>query len=218
MEKLENQCLKLYNNKEEFIRTVDQLKIESWIIYDAPIAERMQNVKYKIYYQQLRKKNIKTQTGASDEEIISWIDTMSFLYNVFKKIDDNIDFQIIQELKIPYSNKRPDYIITKDNKILILEFSFRLLSEEYQYENKLTQAIGYKELLSNLLPDHIQIATYTLLINPEIRIQMNGLSIIENGQQDARIQKSYDDIKEYINNFFKTTKKTALEEINSIIK
>lgn len=37
----------------------------------------------------------------------------------------------------------------------------------YKFEDKLNQAAGYKELLSNVMPPHIEIGTYTFLIEPE---------------------------------------------------
>ena len=37
---------------------------------------------------------------------------------------------------------------------------------ELQYETKLHQAIGYKELIGNILPKEIDIGTYTYLVDP----------------------------------------------------
>ena len=58
--------------------------------------------------------------------------------------------RILQEYCIPYSCKRADYLLVYENKILILEFSFNKLGYELQYETKLQQAIGYKEIIDYL--------------------------------------------------------------------
>ena len=89
---------------------------------------------------------------------------------MFDRVEDEDirnNLKILQEYCIPYSRKRADYLLIYDNKILILEFSFNKLNYEFNYETKLQQAIGYKELLSNILPKEIEIGTYTFLLEPE---------------------------------------------------
>lgn len=104
----------------------------------------------------------------NETEIVTWFDTLCILYHAFDMVDyeylrDNI--VILQEYNIPFSNKRADYVLCYDNKILILEFSFYKLGYELQYETKLQQAIGYKELIGNVLPKEIDIGTYTFLVD-----------------------------------------------------
>ncbi len=171
-EKLKNICfLNQFENIKSFNQFVKSLKIENWYIYDLPINERLEMIQNNsTYFSKLKLLAKKNDIKADDTEIISWLDTLNYLYYAFDRIVDKHlldDITIIQELNIPLTNKRADYVIFSNNKILIIEFSFKKLNKEYQYENKLTQAINYKELLSNLLPPHITIATFTIILEPE---------------------------------------------------
>ena len=77
------------------------------------------------------------------------------------------ELQILQEMEIPFTHKRADYVLVYRRKILIIEFSFQKLNGRYKFEDKLNQTVGYKELLSNVMPPHIEIGTYTFLIERE---------------------------------------------------
>ena len=75
---------------------------------------------------------------------------------------------LMQEYHIPFTNKRADYLLVKNNKIMIIEFSYvKLEKKEYQYQNKVNQVINYKELISNVLSHGIDISTYTFILHPE---------------------------------------------------
>lgn len=117
-----------------------------------------------------KKKELPRRGIISDIEIVTWLDTLNILYYVFDRIEDeNLrnSVKILQEYCIPYSNKRVDYLLVYDNKILILEFSFNKLGYDLQYETKLQQAIGYKELLNNILPKEVDLGTYTFIVEAE---------------------------------------------------
>ena len=161
----------LYNlTYDEFNKLVeDVLHIDGWFVYDDSAASRKEKVHNKPYFITLKKRAEEEGISASDNEIISWLDTLNSLYNAFKSVDENIlnQMQIIQEYTIPWTKKRADYLLVCHNKILIVEFSFDKFGDEYKFETKLNQAVNYKELLSNLLPAHIRVGTYTILIKPE---------------------------------------------------
>lgn len=218
-ELFENNCLFYFESIEQFQEIVENYGIDSWMIYAMPLSERTDRISYSDRYQYLDKQNDKTGTTNNKQEIVSWIDTMNFMYLMADNIEDKDGIIIIQELKIPYSNKRPDYILIKNNKILVIEFSFKKLGDEYQYENKLTQAIGYKELLSNILPNHIQIATYTYLIKPEAQDYFSDI-YVDSKYTDKKVDPNYDgriEMAKYIDNYFTNTKKDALHELAAIL-
>ena len=154
------------------------LSLDGWIIFNEGIQYRMDRVKDAYSYQgslmEARYNSIVAQAdrngiGYNENEIVTWFDTLTVMYHVFQQMEDEAlrdHIVILQEYCIPYSNKRADYVLCYDNKILIIEFSFRKLGYELQYETKLHQAIGYKELIGNILPKEIDIGTYTYLVDP----------------------------------------------------
>ena len=154
------------------------LFLDGWTIFNEGIQYRMDRVKDAYSYQgslmEARYNSIVAQAdrngiGYNENEIVTWFDTLTGMYHVFQQMEDEAlrdHIVILQEYCIPYSNKRADYVLCYDNKILIIEFSFRKLGYELQYETKLHQAIGYKELIGNILPKEIDIGTYTYLVDP----------------------------------------------------
>lgn len=154
------------------------LFLDGWTIFNEGIQYRMDRVKDAYSYQgslmEARYNSIVAQAdrngiGYNENEIVTWFDTLTVMYHVFQQMEDEAlrdHIVILQEYCIPYSNKRADYVLCYDNKILIIEFSFHKLGYELQYETKLHQAIGYKELIGNILPKEIDIGTYTYLVDP----------------------------------------------------
>ena len=127
---------------------------------------------------------------------------LSSLHDVNEEILNRLT--IFQEFQIPFTNKRADYLLVFQNKILIVEFSFDKLGKEYKFEAKLNQAVNYKELLSNLLPPHIKIGTYTFLINPEV--DQDGRYILKynryTDEEEQANNEKMSDFAAYINLFF----------------
>ena len=146
-----------------------------------------------------------------------WIgieDTLNILYYVFKNIEDEKlreKIRILQEYCIPYSNKRADYLLVYDNKILILEFSFKKLGYELQYETKLLQAIGYKELLGNILPKETDIGTYMFLVEAE-EDKAGGAIYIEGTEYLPNYYK-IELLAKYIEKFFKKNENFAIDAL-----
>ena len=142
----------------------ETLSIENWYIREDKITNRKEAINKSDRFLYLKKKAEKANLSFDDTEVVTWLDSLTILYYVFDKIQDKHlrkEIKIIQEYCIPHQNKRADYLLLYDNKILIIEFSFNKLGYELQYETKLQQAIGYKELLSNLLPKEIDIVNFT---------------------------------------------------------
>ena len=164
------QCLYNFNYKQLIDLVENTLYIKNWFVRQVDIESRTESIaksdRFLYLQQQATKRNIYFDT----REIVTWLDSLTTLYYVFDRMEDKHlrdSIKIIQEYSIPYQNKRADYLLVYDNKILIIEFSFNKLGYDLQYETKLQQAIGYKELLSNILPKEIDIGTYTFLIEPE---------------------------------------------------
>ncbi len=198
----------LYNlNYEEFEDLVEKdLRIANWLVYDDGAVSRKNMISDKSYFKTLRQRADEQGIRASDEEVLSWLDTLNLLFHSLKNVNERIldRLQIIQEYQIPFTKRRADYLLVYENKILIIEFSFDKLGNEYKFENKLSQAIHYKELLSNIMPNHIKIGTYTFMISPEVdREGGDIMSYNKYTQQDelANSEKMID-LSEYIMFFF----------------
>ena len=196
-------------NVNEFTKLVEDLHLTNWLIRDDSASSRKKQVENRPYFVDLKQRAEAEGITASDDEIISWLDTLNLLYYVFDRVDDDLlnRLQVIQEYVIPFTHKRADYLLVSSNKILILEFSYDKRGTEYKFEKKLTQAIYYKELLSNLLPSYIQIGTYTFLINPEA--DLNGANISKynkynkyRNSDDFANNEKISDLGAYINFFF----------------
>lgn len=196
---------------KEFKKIIkSNIQANKWKIFEMSISDRYEWVQDNSYVNKLHS-IAKTNDILYDEcETISWLDSQSIMLKVINKLekimdDENFDkIRVIQEYHIPFTNRRTDYLLVYNNKIIIIEFSYNNFgNEEYHYHTKLNQVIGYKELISNILPKDIDIATYTFLLHPE--------DIHENSN------------KEEINNFvnyikFKFEQKSinAYEEISKI--
>lgn len=155
------------------IFTDSELKLNKWLIYDQSIDDRYEQVKKYSYIKKLKDLANKNEMEYDKTELISWLDSQKIMLEVIKKINKdkrNIleGIRLIQEFHIPFSRKRADYLIVKDNKILIIEFSYSKLNKTaYQYQTKLNQVINYKELISNVISKNVDIATFTFILHPE---------------------------------------------------
>lgn len=206
----------------------DDLKIDNWWIYNDTIENRYDAIKNKEYFRILNHFANENNITFNKEEIISWIDNMVILFyalqgfynaksNQFTSFLENT--LIFGELHIPYSSHRADITLIKDNKILIIELSFAKKEKRTsRYQEKLNQVICYKELLTNALPKHIEIATYTFPILPETDEEGNQLlqkSLITNDERFV----NYDNCQylgQFIKQFFSTTNQSAFDELNKI--
>lgn len=211
----------LYSLKfDEFEKLVkDDLHLLWWLVHDDTASSRRNQVYDKTYFMHLRKRAAEQGIPASENEILSWLDTLNLLYYAFDRVNAEIrdEIQIIQEYTIPLTNKRADYMLVYKNKILIIEFSFDKLGDEYRFETKLSQAINYKELLTNLLPSHIKVGTYTFMINPEVN--QNGEQVKKYNKyskaEELANNEKLDDLGEYINLFF-SDRNDALMQLASL--
>ncbi len=193
----------------------DKLNIKQWFIRNDKIKNRRESISSSERFKILKAQAEKLNFYFDDTEVVSWLDTLVTMYCVFACIEDEHlknHITILQEYCIPYSYKRADYLLVYDNKILIIEFSFNKLGYEFNYETKLQQAIGYKELLGNILPKEIDIGTYTFLLEPEEDKYGNAIMINDELPNDSKISAFAD----YIEKFFKKNNNLALDSLKRL--
>lgn len=202
----------LFNGTIEDFRkfTKSELKLDKWNIQSKKIKERYDLVRKYKYITTLNETAKSNDIEFDDCETISWLDSQSIMLKTItlmeKKLtkDDQRNIRLIQEYHIPFTNKRADYLLVYENKILIIEFSYnKFENEEYHYHTKLNQVIGYKELISNILSKDIDIATFTFLIHPE--------DVNENSNQEQ-----IENFVEYIKFFMEKKSISAYEELKKI--
>lgn len=187
-----------------------ELYLRKWFIRDDKITKRTDSIQHSERVSKIKKQADKNDISYNETEVVTWFDTLITLWVTIGRIkDDEIksNLKILQEYCIPYSNKRADYLLIYDNKILIIEFSFNKLKYEFNYETKLQQAISYKELLSNILPKEIDIGTYTFLLEPEE--DENGNIFYIEGTEYYTNHYKIDKLALYIEKFFKKNLKLA---------
>ena len=198
-----------------------KLRIKNWRVYDLPAQERLEEIKQRSYYRILQQRAEEQGIKAKPAEILSWLDTLNLLYYSIHHANLTVlndDLTIIQEYQIPFSRKRADYVLVYKNKILIVEFSFDRLGDTYKYETKLNQAIGYKELLTNVLSNHIEIGTYTFIINPEIDADGNEITKWNkyDKEQDLANNETIHEFGCYISRFFNKEDCLAISQLHFI--
>lgn len=203
-------------NLEDLIE--NKLRIKNWKVYDLPAAQRIDEIQTWSFFNILKERAKTKEISAKPAEILSWVDTLNLLYYSLQYVDDMVrnELTIIQEYQIPFTNKRADYVLVYQNKILIIEFSFDRLGDTYKYETKLSQAMGYKELLTNVLPPYIEIGTYTFLINPEVN--ENGEAILKPNkftkENELANNERCQEFGNYINLFFSKETYSALSRLD----
>lgn len=189
---------------------------EIWFIRDDKITNRTDAIYLSNRYGKIKQQADINGISYNDIEVATWFDTLVTLYYVFDRVEDEDirnNLKILQEYCIPYSRKRADYLLIYDNKILILEFSFNKLNYEFNYETKLQQAIGYKELLSNILPKEIEMGAYTFLLEPEEDARGKTIYFEVDGEKHTANHWKMYDLAKYIEKFFKKNMKVAYNAI-----
>ena len=201
-------------NCNDFNKLIKEMRLENWLVYDMDAQDRAKMVDYTNKYQYLKQQAEQQGINVKSAEIISWLDTMNIMYYVFDYVNPEIrdEICILQEMEIPFTHKRADYVLVYRKKILIVEFSFQKLSGRYKFEEKLNQAVGYKELLSNVMPPHIEIGTYTFMIEPETDRSGNEITRLNKytNEQEYPNNEKIREFGGYINLFFQKDSEDAM--------
>lgn len=128
---------------DEFNKFIkEDLNLENWLVYNMDAEDRAKMVDYTYKYQYLQKRAVEQDIKVKSAEIISWLDTLNIMYYVLDYVNPKIrdELQIFQEMEMPFTHKRADYVLVFRRKILIIEFSFQKLNGRYKFEDKLNQA------------------------------------------------------------------------------
>lgn len=142
----------------------------------------------------------------SDEEIVSWIDSLYLINEIFKNeyLDEEIKKRssILQEYIIPYTkDNRADIIICKDNKLVIIEFTY----EKSKYINKAQQCFVYKEILKQQLNNKIECYSYVFSYTNEETETLSG---------DYKLEEQINDLVRFLNT--NLTDNNALDSLMEI--
>lgn len=193
-------CLNNFKNFEDIKNKYK--KISNRNISDISYEERINKLTNSSLFKELTS-NIPSNNKYSLAEILSWIDSLNLIYRIFSnaKINSEIkrDARIIQEYSIPYTrNNRTDFLIIKDNKILILEFTFK----NSKYLDKAQQCFTYKQILNQFLPNNIEVISYVFSYGSETK------------EDHEIIEKQIETCVKFLNFFFNSGK--AYEELEKI--
>ncbi len=196
--------LYIFHGKDEFFSFAENLyNPTSWHIQDSPSKYRASSIKEYAYFKKLKndfdKKEL-TNNEISDEQIISFLDTIHLMYRTFNKIQNetiNKEVKIIMEYVIPDSRKyRIDYILAFRNSLLLIEFSgtttFEKIKEINSHKNH--QIIEYSNALDSLINNNnIIIKTKAFVYLPDTSPSFKEIN-----------QSSIKDLVKVIEKFFKS--------------
>ena len=168
--------------------------IKNWKIKAMKYEERVEKTKNSKIYQGIldntKVREFIESQRISESEILSWIDTMYLLKRLFEhdKLDSKIkQARIIQEYVIPYTkDNRADAIICKDNKLVILEFTY----QKSVYITKAQQCFVYKDILKQQLNNKIECYSYVFSYTNETE---------ENFRGDYKLDDQINDLVNFLN-------------------
>ena len=168
--------------------------INNWKIKALKYEDRVEKTKNsKIYLSILENKKVKEfieKQKISESEILSWIDTMYLIKRLFE--NNNLDpkiknSKIIQEYVIPYTkDNRADAIICKDNKLVIIEFTYN----KSKYITKAQQCFVYKDILKQQLNNKIECYSYVFSYSNELEEDYKG---------DYKLDEQINDLVNFLN-------------------
>lgn len=200
MIKKNENCINNFENFEEIKKQFP--KIKDWIILDEDYDTRVSKLDNSKLYKDIIQ-NMPESQKYSKKETLSWIDSLNLIYRIFttQKLKEEIkrDSRLIQEFFIPFTrNNRTDFLIVKDNKICILEFTFEIS----KYLDKAQQCFTYKQILEQFLTNDIEIKSYVFSYTSETK------------ENHEKIDDQVNQCVEFLNEFFNSTQ--AYEELNKI--
>ncbi len=190
-----------YNSLEEILK--ENYKTFDWKISNDNIHSRSEKTKNYNFFEKIKKDATKFYDKIDDNEIISWLDSLTILNKLLKSNELNEktkkSISIFQEYLIPYSNNyRADYLLCLGNKILILEFSYACKDSGNNYDDKLFQALRYKEVLQTIIPRDYIVGQFIFSYHPEYEKDLT--TIIQ--ENNIKNQKTLDTLIKLINKFF----------------
>jgi len=168
----------IFEGINEFNKFSHFTEINEWRIEKQLLKERVEKYKSKDYFIMLEKQFIKNKLTIwelKQEEIITWIDTMSLLRRIllklFQKGANVSQMNIIMEYPLVYGNHmRSDYLIVYERLIVVLEFGMFNQDEkrsEERYTKKLQESINYRQIIGNLVEKEVYVVNYVMIYKPE---------------------------------------------------
>ena len=171
-------CLYRFNCLSEFARFTEFVLESNWKIEKQLLKNRV--IKYCKMKQYIMLKNKFNEKNISifslkDEEVITWIDTMSLLrkilFGLYKKGINTESMIILMEYPLVFGNHmRTDYVLVYNRLIVVLEFGMFNQNEkrsEERYTKKLQESISYRQILQNMVSSEIKVVNYVMIYKPE---------------------------------------------------
>lgn len=210
-------CLNYFKNYQDIEAQYTSKLIRNWTIKKMDYQIRLEKAKNTALYRRitdlLNKPEYATfkRIEARDKykkpeekpEILSWIDALHLTNEVMisPELNNEIrnDAVLIQEYVIPYTRgNRADFVIAKDNKICILEYSYEVSS----FLKKAQQAFTYKNILQQFLSKSIEIVSYTFSYTSETE------------EDDSKLQEQIRKAVTFLNQYFDPAQ--AINELQAL--
>lgn len=180
VEMLHEDSMLYFENIEAFKTFYQDFNLYSeWRVLTGSLNERGKKIENKSYAKRLVKAfedKSMFRRKLSIAELTSFMDNFFFISRLLEILKKKVTaetlekLKLISEYKIKMSkNRRIDYILCLNNKLLLIEFR---LSNDFpntssMWQKKELELIIYKELLSNYLPDQVKVLVYAFIGMPE---------------------------------------------------
>ncbi|MCM1195817.1 MAG: hypothetical protein NC310_01950 [Roseburia sp.] len=216
-------CLYSYYIPDFLDYIENDLKISNWKIMLDTIENRYEYISNSKYVSKLEDMGYELDFFEDDYdnyEVIAWIDSASILYKTFNLINPKKykDIYIIAEYSIPKTNNRCDFLLIKNNKIMILEFTNSLHENKQKYR-KQQQVNNYKNLINKQINNpNIIIKTKVVKYDQEYGIEENPYDTYDSKYIDYKnyneelIDKLSDEILDF---FYETNNIQAINYLNN---
>lgn len=167
-----------FKGVSEFNAFVDDLERMNWRIEKQLLKDRAETYKKTEKFIELKTRFEKSKLSiwqVKDEEVITWMDTLILMkrtiMNIFQKGLSGEKLTILMEYPLVYGNHmRNDYLIIYERLIIVLEFGMFNQDErrsEERYTKKLQDSISHRQVLANMVNQHIKLVNYVLVYRPE---------------------------------------------------
>lgn len=168
----------IFDGINEFNTYSNFIEEFEWKIEKQLLKERVQIYKNEEFFIKLErqfKKQELTIWELKQEEVITWIDTLTLLRRIllklFQKGTNVSQMHIIMEYPLVYGNHmRSDYLIVYERLIVVLEFGMFNQDEkrsEERYTKKLQESINYRQIIGNLVEKEVYVVNYVMIYKPE---------------------------------------------------
>lgn len=168
----------VFEGLHEFFRFSDIVEEINWKIEKQLLKERVERYKEIGFFAELKNQFITKNISIwdlKDEEIITWIDTISLLrktfINLLRKGYQSSEIFVLMEYPLVNGNyMRTDYLIVFKQLIFVLEFGMFNQDEkrsEERYTKKLQESINYRQIIANQVSSHIAVVNYVVIYKPE---------------------------------------------------